>query len=272
MQLLLGPDRYLGETRDHRVVAGLTLTRTLHRVPARLPLHTHAAPYFCLVLNGGFDESAGGAACEARSGALLFHPPGESHADEIRSADTLLLNIALGGAWAGRLGQLGERERPRPGRQSAAAARLARRVATELSARDSVSGLAIEGLVLTLLAEVGRSPGFMRGGPPRWLPVALEFIRAHFREHIDHDALARIAGVHPTHLARAFHGATGRTVTGHVHRLRIEWARERVARGAPLADVALDAGFADQAHFTRVFRRETGSTPSGYRRAFRPRC
>ena len=271
MPLLLGPDHYLGETRDHRVVAGLTLTETLHRVPAHLPIHTHAAPYFCLVLSGAFDESTGGAAYQARSGALLFHPPGESHANEILSADTFLLNIALGGSWAGRLGQLGERERPRPGRQNAAAARVARHVATELSARDSVSSLAIEGLVLTLLAEAGRPPRSLRGGPPRWLPVALEFIRAHFREHFDYDALARVAGVHPTHLARAFHRSMGCTVTGHVHRLRIEWASERVARGAPLAGVALDAGFADQAHFTRVFRRETGSTPSEYRRRLRPR-
>jgi AraC-like DNA-binding protein len=64
----------------------------------------------------------------------------------------------------------------------------------------------------------------------------------------------------------------GCTVTGYVHRLRIDWARERLERSdMPLADVALDVGFADQAHFTRVFRRVTGSTPSEYRRRSRPR-
>ena len=71
---------------------------------------------------------------------------------------------------------------------------------------------------------------------------------------------------------RAFHAHMDCTVTGYVHRLRIEWARERVERSdVPLADVALDAGFADQAHFTRVFRCETGSTPSEYRRRSRRR-
>ncbi|TMQ47245.1 MAG: helix-turn-helix transcriptional regulator [Candidatus Eisenbacteria bacterium] len=101
---------------------------------------------------------------------------------------------------------------------------------------------------------------------------AREFIRAHFRSGFDHEALARVAGVHATHLARAFHAHMGCTVTGYIHRLRIEWARDRVERSdVPLADVALDAGFADQAHFTRVFRRETGSTPSAYRRRSRRR-
>ena len=272
MPFQLGPDRYLGETRDQRVVASLTLTRTLHRVPARLPLHTHAAPYFCLVLNGAFVESVGGAAYQARSGTLLFHPLGEAHSNEIQAAGTQLLNIALGGAWVGRLVELEIRKRPTPGRQSAAAARIAHRVARELSAGDPTSTIALEGLVLTLLAEAASVPDPLRGVAPRWLPVAVEYIRAHYRDRLDHDALARVAGVHATHLARMFHRHMSCTVTGYVRRLRVEWARERVAHTeAPLAEVALDAGFADQAHFTRVFRRQTGSTPSEYRRRSRSR-
>jgi len=272
MALVLGPDRYLGETRDHRVVASLTLTRTLYRFPERLPLHTHVAPYFCFVLSGVFDESVGGTAYQARSGMLLFHPPGETHSNEIRAAGTRLLNIALGGSWAGQLAELETRKRPSPGRQSAAAARIAHRVERELSTHDPTSSIAIEGLVLTLLAEAAASPDGLRGGAPRWLPVAVEFIRAHYRDRLDHEALARVAGVHATHLARAFHRHMSCTVTGYVRGLRVEWAREQVARtDAPLANVALDAGFADQAHFTRAFRRETGSTPSEYRRRSRSR-
>jgi AraC family transcriptional regulator len=266
MPLLLGPDRYLGEMLDHRVVASLTLTRTLYRVPARLPLHTHAAPYFCLVLEGAFDESVGARSYQARSGMLVFHPPGETHSNEIRVTGTRVFNIAFGGSFAG----FEPRRRPRPGPQGAAAARIAHRVARELPARDPISSLAIEGLMLTLLAEAASSAESSRGGPPRWLPVAVDYIRAHYRDRLDHDALSRVAGVHPTHLARAFHRHMRCTVTGYVHRLRIEWAREQLARGDdPLADVALDAGFADQAHLARVFRRATGVTPSEYRRRSR---
>lgn len=271
MSLLLGPGAYLSETQDRRLVAGLTLTRTLHRLPERLPLHTHTAAYFCLVVKGAFDESAGPVVREARPGTLLFHPPGESHADEIRSSETILFNIALDGSWMRRIEQLEPRLRPRPGGQSAAAARVARRIAGEMSVRDRISTLAIEGLALTLLAQTAGSSVSLRGGSPCWLRAALDFIRTHFRSGFQHESLARVAGVHPTHLARAFHHFTGRTVTGYVHRLRIEWARARLARtDAGLAEVALDAGFADQAHFTRVFRRETGMTPSAYRRRLRP--
>jgi AraC-like DNA-binding protein len=45
---------------------------------------------------------------------------------------------------------------------------------------------------------------------------------------------------------------------------RLDFARGRLDRGTPLADVALDAGFVDQAHFTRMFRSAFGLTPGRY--------
>ena len=138
------------------------------------------------MLNGAFDERVGATLCEARPGDLLFHPPGETHTDEIRAAGTLVFNIVLGGSWVGLLGQLEPCRRPRPGRQNAAVARVAGRIARELAAHDSISDFAIQGLVHTLLAEADHSRASSRGGPPRWLPAAREFIRAHFRSGFDH--------------------------------------------------------------------------------------
>jgi AraC family transcriptional regulator len=37
----------------------------------------------------------------------------------------------------------------------------------------------------------------------------------------------------------------------------------------PIADIALETGFTDQSHLTRVFRRCLGETPAGFRRRFR---
>jgi AraC-like DNA-binding protein len=55
-----------------------------------------------------------------------------------------------------------------------------------------------------------------------------------------------------------------------VRRLRIGEARRRLETGRePLVDIALDVGFADQAQFTRAFRRVTGATPRAYRQAAR---
>jgi AraC family transcriptional regulator len=68
-------------------------------------------------------------------------------------------------------------------------------------------------------------------------------------------------------LARTFRRQRGESVGDCVRRLRVESARRLLEDGRqPLSEVALAAGFADQSHFTRVFRRLTGMTPGEYRR------
>lgn len=82
--------------------------------------------------------------------------------------------------------------------------------------------------------------------------------------------LARTLGVSPHHLSRTFHAGTGHTIARHRMRLRVRAVLERLAGGDErLADVAADAGFADQSHLCRVIRRETGHTPTALRHALR---
>ena len=66
-------------------------------------------------------------------------------------------------------------------------------------------------------------------------------------------------------LARQFRIALGTTPHRYLLMRRLELARELIHNGRPLVDVALDTGFADQAHFTRAFRSAFGLTPARYR-------
>jgi AraC family transcriptional regulator len=79
--------------------------------------------------------------------------------------------------------------------------------------------------------------------------------------------VAAAAGVHPVHLARVFRKQFGMTVGEYQRRLRLAWAGKELLRGdTDLATLALEAGFADQSHFTRAFRWMTGMTPGELRR------
>ena len=74
--------------------------------------------------------------------------------------------------------------------------------------------------------------------------------------------VARRVGVHPVHLARTFRRVHQITFAGYVRHVRIEFARrELAASDAPLGDIAVAAGFCDQSHFSRLFKRYTGLTP-----------
>jgi AraC-like DNA-binding protein len=80
--------------------------------------------------------------------------------------------------------------------------------------------------------------------------------------------IARQVCVSPWHLSRIFRRQTQETVSRYRNRLRVRLALERLAEGEEsLARLAADLSFTDQAHLSRVVRRELGTTPSALRDA-----
>jgi AraC family transcriptional regulator len=149
---------------------------------------------------------------------------------------------------------------------------LAWRLAAELRASDTGAPLAAEGLALQLLAAASREPQPERSGrrPPSWLEAAEALLRSRRGECVRLRELAREVGVHPAHLAREFRARHGVSVGEYGRSVRLAWAASEIAAGdRPLAEIAVEAGFADQSHFTRLFRRHVGVTPAGYRDATR---
>jgi AraC family transcriptional regulator len=148
--------------------------------------------------------------------------------------------------------------------------RLGWLLAAELRALDAMAPLAAEGLALELLATATRVATADRAQrpSPRWLASAEEVLRTRTGECIRLSDLAEAVGVHPIHLARTFRARHGVSVGEYGRRVRIEWAAAEIARGdASLAAVATEAGFSDQSHFTRLFKRYVGTTPARFRAA-----
>ena len=74
----------------------------------------------------------------------------------------------------------------------------------------------------------------------------------------------RILEVSPAHLVRSFAGRFGIPPHRYLVGRRIEAARGRLLKGEPIARVAADVGFHDQAHFTKHFKRHVGTTPGAF--------
>jgi AraC family transcriptional regulator len=71
-------------------------------------------------------------------------------------------------------------------------------------------------------------------------------------------------------LAQTFHKAYQCTVGEYVRKLRIDYACHELATSTkPIVEIALAAGFCDQSHFTRTFKRSIGAAPSQYRDSLR---
>jgi AraC family transcriptional regulator len=149
---------------------------------------------------------------------------------------------------------------------------LAWRLAGELRASDAAAPLAAEGLALEILAATTRETALDRrvGRAPTWLGSAEEFLRSRIGESVGLSELAAAVGVNPAHLARVFRARYGFSVGEYGRRVRLEWAAAQIARDdRPIAEIATEAGFADQSHFTRLFRRHVGTTPARFRQEAR---
>ena len=96
----------------------------------------------------------------------------------------------------------------------------------------------------------------------------LELIDARLGARLTIGMLAREVGLSPAHFARAFKETLGRAPHQYLLALRLERARQLLESSeTSLSDIAQRAGFADQAHFTRLFKRAFGVTPGALMRA-----
>jgi AraC-like DNA-binding protein len=90
-----------------------------------------------------------------------------------------------------------------------------------------------------------------------------EYIHSNLGQNISLEVLAEMAGLSTHHFARAFKQTVGMPPHGYVLQRRIEHAQQMLRNtDLPMSEIALSAGFADQSHLARHFRRITGMSPS----------
>ena len=99
---------------------------------------------------------------------------------------------------------------------------------------------------------------------PRIERVA-QFINDNFKHAISLDDMCSAASLSGSYLIRAFEQRYHMTPHAYLINRRIQHARTRLKAGSLIADVAHELGFADQAHFQRVFKKHLAATPGQYR-------
>lgn len=106
------------------------------------------------------------------------------------------------------------------------------------------------------------------GGLAPWQVSRLKtHIDARIAYSISLEELARLVKLSTSHFSAAFKVSFGTSPHNYVLSRRVDHAKTRMlSSDAPLCEIALDCGLADQAHLSRVFRRMTGTTPSMWRR------
>jgi transcriptional regulator GlxA family with amidase domain len=155
----------------------------------------------------------------------------------------------------------------------AAILRLAELMALECDPAKPLDTPYGDSLSQALLIALGRpGPAKSEGRRQRmaaWqLKRTLEYIESHLDQRVSVGALAELAQLSRSHFIRAFKASLGATPLQCLRDARIRRAQRLLLdRDIPLAQIAADTGFADQAHLTRIFHRVTGESPGAWRHA-----
>ncbi|MEZ0470545.1 helix-turn-helix transcriptional regulator [Luteimonas salinilitoris] len=267
----LAAGEFYGDVVSRHASPQFVLSEIRHAHGRELPTHAHQAAYFSLLVEGRYAETYDGRRHEYDPLTVWWHRPGVVHHDEVGQDGGRFFNVELTQEGADTLAEAGPSRRDFH-EQGTRVVWFTCRLLHELRHWQPCSTLVVENLVLEMTGCALRYPEQPVSPQPAWLGLVVQKLhdepdRRHFTS-----ALAREAGVHPVHLASVFRRIHRQTIGEYLRVLRVRQAANLLRRAdMPLAQAAVMLGFADQAHFTRIFGDVVGMTPSAFRRLLRPR-
>ncbi|WP_028549561.1 AraC family transcriptional regulator [Paenibacillus sp. UNC451MF] len=104
---------------------------------------------------------------------------------------------------------------------------------------------------------------------PKHLNLIKDYLHEHFKEKITLDDLERETGISKFHLSHLFKKGSSLPPHAYLNLLRINYAKKELSRSRPIADIALEAGFYDQSHMTKLFINTVGLPPQKYASSIR---
>jgi AraC family transcriptional regulator len=262
----LRPGHFYGQVLHRHTGDGIILAELKHDRARRLPTHSHELAFFHLLLHGHYSETFGRRTAALKPFTTIFHPSGITHHDEIGAGGMRIFSVELQDEWLERLRECGVVPQSSVALPGSELSRLAVRLYREYQNLNRCSTLAIEGLVLEMLALVARPDRVPERRPPKWLSTVEDLLKSSFQENLTIGEIAAQVSVNPTHLSRVFRQFHNQAISDYLHELRVEFACRQLADpDVALSAIAAASGFADQSHFTRVFKQCTGMTPGAFR-------
>jgi AraC-like DNA-binding protein len=243
-----------------RSLSGASAVRVVEAGSFAVDAHAHDWPILSLYVMGDVIKTHEDGAVRVNGPAAMLHGPGEFHSNCVRDAGLEQLDIQFDPTWLPSTTFLTKERRVRIWRGGKVAAEANRLRLKWIDPQISESELAV---ATTSLLEIAFREE-AEAQPPPWLEAVRQRLEA--ETPWSTDRIARQLDLHPGWLAQAYRSLTGEGIGQTSQRLRVERA-VKLLRGTEFeaADIAAAAGFCDQSHMIRSFKRLLGRGPSQVR-------
>jgi len=259
---------YLGKiekiSSGNGIIAGIT---TYPEKISAEQLHYHETLHLSFVLSGGNLEKRAKNDIERLPGVVTFYDAGEPHCSTRTIPFSRHINVEIEDAFLKRHG-FNVNAMNLHFLKSPDAKFFMLKIFNELQAEDIFSTASTESLVLGLLAITKRQSS--HGTPPAWINLVHEFISDRWDEPLSLTDLSGIARVHTVTLSKYFPRYFGCSIGEYLRKIKIERALSLIEKSSlSLTSISNKCGFADQSHFIRTFKTQTGLLPKHYQKLYK---
>ena len=252
---------YYGDLLKAQSGTDIQLSEYLYTAP-QTEWHFHEHPYFMMVLQGNVLDINNGSKRRCNPGTLLFLNWQEAHMNRLHSKMARGFHVEVRRNWIKKFEINNEIKEGCIAIKNPKAYVHLSRIYFEFHKNDSLSPLGISTELIELLSSL-ESPG-QNIGIPVWFSRLIDLLHD-IDGPVNLNFLSEQLGLHPVHISRTFTRVMKISMSEFVRRIRLKRAIALLqSQQGSLSQIALQSGFYDQSHFTKVFKAFLGQTPGDY--------
>lgn len=234
-----------------------------YRAKDASPYHVDRWSRISVVINGQLKEEAGRQEEYAQTGSLVLKPGDLLHANQFGPQSTRIVSVVVRPGFL--KDTIGQEIKDWHWWHHFSTAQVALRFAQNVIEARTEQDVLEE--VIDLLAVLPPVKQASVDHIPPWIARVRELVHAEYHSSLQTQQLAARVGAHPVYLARMFRRSFGCSIKTYLQRIRLQHTIQELSSSEkPLSQIALDNGFSDQSHLSRVFKRQFQHSPGGFRK------
>ena len=255
---------YFGQTNEKLHFEGLTITDTEYTHPY-VDWHYHENAYFTFLLQGHMTEGNRKETYECSPGTLLYHHWEDPHYNIKPDIFTRGFHIEISQEWFDSFDLQKNTIEGSFTIKNPSLKLLFYKIFKETKTNDLSFEASVHELLLQFFSQLTHQKTAIEK-KPLWVNQVDEILHESFTEKVSLVNISKAVNIHPVHLSRDFQKYFHCNMGEYIRKLKISRSLEILNKNSTsLTDVALECGFADQSHFIKCFKENTGITPLKYK-------
>lgn len=256
--------KYLGQNSEQVKFDGFVVTKSSYKEALCSDWHQHENIYMTLILKGGSKEKRKKMEIDCSPGMLLSYSKQETHKNINYQRNSKNLHIEFADFWLKKFditasNFVGQSQINNP----LLKCQLINSIG-ELQSADKQTELNLETALLAAISVIPVARN--NNDSPEWVEKLYQLLHDETEADWDLSKLSQKINVHPVTISKYFPKYFKVNIGDYIRMIKIEKSMPLLSKKSiSLENVALQSGFVDNAHYTRMFKKYTGITPSGYR-------